>query len=423
MGARIKIFLALLPLLVLLSCSVVQLQDSDRARGVYHKVRSGETLWRISQAYGVSLQDIAEVNNITDPAMVTAGTVLFIPDAHRVIDLPPVEKKPEKKEITAPPPARGPAGGVAGEYGSPKGKPREESLTEKAGLKAPGKSPSTEKTKPVAKAATAEKPTEAPQKPRAGGASGVAAAKPDGKQKAPAKPSERSVATAKSYEPDVKEMTLEDVRRRLREEEQKEKAEAGKGSETSPAAAPPVEKKSATAPASEKRPAVKAEPEKARKPAPLEEKKQVARIGPETERRRVIAEEPPGKIDLPKGRFAWPVKGKVTSRYGIQANGMKNNGIRISAKEGSPVVASAGGTVIYSAPLKYYGDTILLRHDDNYVTVYANLKDRVVKKDDRVKKGDKLALLGKPGDGSDGSFLYFEIRHNNKARNPLFFLP
>ncbi len=148
MGARIKIFLALLPLLVLLSCSVVQLQDSDRARGVYHKVRSGETLWRISQAYGVSLQDIAEVNNITDPAMVTAGTVLFIPDAHRVIDLPPVEKKPEKKEITAPPPARGPAGGVAGEYGSPKGKPREESLTEKAGLKAPGKSPSTEKTKP-----------------------------------------------------------------------------------------------------------------------------------------------------------------------------------------------------------------------------------------------------------------------------------
>lgn len=422
-------------LLVLLSCSVVQLQDSDRARGVYHKVRSGETLWRISQAYGVSLQDIAEVNNITDPAMVTAGTVLFIPDAHRVIDLPPVEKKPEKREIAAPPLAKGPAGGVAGEYGAPKGRPREEGLVQRAtpkaseAAKAPVKSPTTEKTRPVAKAngapkaATAEKPAEGAQKPKVGGASGVAAAKTDGKQKATAKPAERAVATAKSYEPDVKETTLEDVRRRLREEEQKEKAEAGKVSETGTAAAPPVEKKPATAPPAEKRPPVKAEPEKARKQAPVEEKKQLSRIGPETERRRAVAEEPPGKIDLPKGRFAWPVKGKVTSRYGIQANGMKNNGIRISAKEGSPVVASAAGTVIYSAPLKYYGDTILLRHDDNYVTVYANLKDRVVKKDDRVKKGDKLALLGRPGDGSDGSFLYFEIRHNNKARNPLFFLP
>jgi lipoprotein NlpD len=444
MGVRIKIFLCLGALLVLVSCSVVQLQDTDRPTGVYHKVRSGETLWRISQAYGVSMQDIAEVNNITDPAMVTAGTVLFIPDAHRVVDLPPVEKKPEKKEVATqtPPPVKGSGGAAAKEYAPPKGKAREEGIIEKTTPKgaetaqAPLKSQAAEKPKSTTKGAVttkpapAAKPSEGAPKAKAGTASASPAAKPEVKEKAPSKPADRAVASAKSYEPVPKataaapvgkDPTLEDVRKRLREEERMEKAGAEKESGHSLAPAASAEKK--PGPAVEKTPAAKAEPEKARKPAPAEEKKQLARVAPEPERKRVPVEEPPGKIDLPRGKFAWPVKGKVTSKYGIQANGMKNNGIRISAKEGSPVVASAGGTVIYSAPLKFYGDTVLLKHDDNYVTVYTNLKDRVVKKDDRVRKGEKLALLGKPGDGSDGSFLYFEIRHNNKARNPLFFLP
>lgn len=453
MSIRIKIFLCLGALLVLVSCSVVQLQDTHRPAGVYHKVRSGETLWRISQAYGVSLQDIAEVNNITDPAMVTAGTVLFIPDAHRVVDLPPVEKRPEKKEMAAqtPPPVKGSGGAAAREYAPPKGKIREEGLIEKTApkgaetAKAPVKGQAAEKpASPARGAVTTMKPAPAAKPPaeasraKAGTASASPAAKPEMKEKAAAKPPDRTVATAKPYErasktaaaaPTGKEPTLEDVRKRLREEERMEKAGAERGSGQSPAPAVSAEKKESAAvekkpaPAAEKKPAAKAEPEKARKPAPAEEKKQLARVDPQPERRRVPVEESPGKIDLPRGKFAWPVKGKVTSKYGIQSNGMKNNGIRISAREGSPVVASAGGTVIYSAPLKYYGDTILLKHEDNYVTVYTHLKDRVVKKDDRVKKGEKLALLGKPGDGSDGTFLYFEIRHNNKARNPLFFLP
>ena len=433
MGFRIKIFISLALLLIFSSCITVPpfLRDSDQARGVYHHVKSGETLWRISQAYGVPLQEIAEINNITDPATVTVGSVLFIPDAHRVVDLPPIEKKPAKKEAAAPPPAKRSEGAVAKEYTPPKGKVREERIAEKTlpkggeTAKTPAKGPTVAKsTAPPTTGAGASKTVPATKlpgdssKPKTEVATKSPNAKPEMKGKPPAKPAGSAVATAKPYETAPKATspataekgpTLEDVKKRIREEEKKDKTEA--------------EKEHKPAPAEEKKPVAKAEPEKVRKPAPAEENKQLARATPETERRKTPAEEPPGKIELPKGRFVWPVKGKVTSKFGIQATGMKNNGIRISAKEGSPVVASSGGTVIYSAPLKYYGDTILLRHDDNYVTVYTNLKDRVVKKDDRVKKGEKLALLAKPGDGSDGAYLYFEIRHQNKARNPMFFLP
>jgi len=123
-----------------------------------------------------------------------------------------------------------------------------------------------------------------------------------------------------------------------------------------------------------------------------------------------------------KKRFIWPVKGKVVLKFGIQPSGMKYNGIDISAREGTPVVAAAGGTVSYSAPLRYFGDTIIIKHKDEYATVYAYLKGRKVEAGDSVKKGDQIALLGKP-ENSSGHSVHFEIRCMNKARNPLFFLP
>ncbi len=84
--------------------------------------------------------------------------------------------------------------------------------------------------------------------------------------------------------------------------------------------------------------------------------------------------------------------------------------------------AAAGGTVIFSAPLKDYGETIIIKHEDKYATVYTHLGTRTVRGDARVKKGDRIAFLGKTEE-SEEPYLYFEIRHKNKARNPLFFLP
>jgi lipoprotein NlpD len=135
------------------------------------------------------------------------------------------------------------------------------------------------------------------------------------------------------------------------------------------------------------------------------------------------AEEPQGQIKVDKGRFVWPVRGPVITRFGIQPSGMKYNGIKIAAKEGAPVHAAAAGTIIYASYVKGYGDTIIVKHDENYTTVYAYLKSSVVKRDERVKKGGKIASVGPSEEPGGEPHLYFEIRERNKARNPQFFLP
>jgi lipoprotein NlpD len=101
---------------------------------------------------------------------------------------------------------------------------------------------------------------------------------------------------------------------------------------------------------------------------------------------------------------------------------MYYNGIRIAAGEGTAVQATADGLVIFSAPLKDYGETIIIRHEDQYATVYSHLGIRTVRGETRVKKGDRIAFLGK-GENQEEPYLHFEIRYKNKARNPLFFLP
>ena len=127
-------------------------------------------------------------------------------------------------------------------------------------------------------------------------------------------------------------------------------------------------------------------------------------------------------IQREKGLFLWPVAGKVVARYGIQPNNMFFNGIKISAPAGAFVTAAADGVVIFSAVLKDYGETVILKHDNDYASVYTQLGQRLVKRDDHPRKGDKIAILARP-QGKAEAQLNFEIRYKNKARNPLFFLP
>lgn len=123
-----------------------------------------------------------------------------------------------------------------------------------------------------------------------------------------------------------------------------------------------------------------------------------------------------------KIRFIWPLKGEVSSKFGVYSDGMRrNNGIKIEGKEGAQVMASAAGTVILSAPLKYYGESVIIKHSSNYRTVYSNLKKRLVTEGHVVKKGQKIALLGRE-EKSGRERLYFEIRYKNNAKNPLKYL-
>jgi lipoprotein NlpD len=139
----------------------------------------------------------------------------------------------------------------------------------------------------------------------------------------------------------------------------------------------------------------------------------------------VVSREITGKsaqVRFDRKRFIWPVNGKVISRFGFQSNRLYYNGIRISAGEGVIVQAAADGVVIFSASLKDYGETVIIQHKDQYATVYTHLGTRVVDSEARVRSGDRIAALGK-GDDREAPYLGFEIRHKNKARNPLFFLP
>ena len=296
--------------LMILSCSGLPIRDA-RPRGVYHRVKSGETLYAIARAYRVDLQELAEINNISHSDRIETDSVIFVPDANQILD---------DIMIAA--------------------RPREPSLALQA------------KEKPV-KNETAVSRTETPKNGAA--VEGKRQPQPPAEVEAKDRP-----ALSRAAEKDIS----------LR----KSAGTLESGETAGPTAGP---KESG---------------------------------------------EKPGQIRFDKKRFIWPVKGTVVSSFGIQPNRMYFNGIRIAAGEGTPVQAAADGVVIFSAQLKDYGETIIIQHEDHYATVYAHLGIRTVRGEVKIKKGGRIAFIGKAAAKAEAS-LHFEIRHNNKARNPLFFLP
>ncbi len=120
--------------------------------------------------------------------------------------------------------------------------------------------------------------------------------------------------------------------------------------------------------------------------------------------------------------FIWPVKGKVVGYFGKHKK-RRLLGIEIACKEGDLVRASASGKVIFNgSKIRGYGNMLIIKHKNNYSSIYAHNKQNIVKKNDIVKQGDVIAKTGKTG-LVDSPILYFEIRHKNKPINPLFYLP
>ncbi len=121
------------------------------------------------------------------------------------------------------------------------------------------------------------------------------------------------------------------------------------------------------------------------------------------------------------GKFSWPVKGIVSSQYGLRW-GRKHEGMDIAAKAGTPIVAARSGRVIFSGRLGGYGNVVILRHSGDYETVYAHNRKNRVKKGQKVREGEKIAEVGSTGK-STGPHLHFEVRHENRAKNPKLYLP
>jgi lipoprotein NlpD len=314
--------------LMLLSCSGYHARG-NRARGVYHRVKSGETLSVISRAYHVDIQELAEVNNIGKPDDIAVGSIIFIPYASQVLDDVLTESR------------------LRGEVD---------------GTRAGGVTAAETKTPP-------------PVVPR--------------------------------KETPKKTTTMEGERRGER------------------VSAETTVKDSAPLPRAAERDAA---------PRKVLEKTPTGEASDRSVKKRE-EDSSAGEIQYDQRRFVWPVRGKVVAKFGTESittdfNGRKvetakimNNGIKIAAGAGTPVIAAGAGKVVYSMQLERFGNTIIIEHDDDFKTVYYDLGKRLVETLQRVKKGEPIGYIGDNGAVKNEAHMNFEVRHRNKPRNPLFFLP
>jgi lipoprotein NlpD len=127
------------------------------------------------------------------------------------------------------------------------------------------------------------------------------------------------------------------------------------------------------------------------------------------------------KIAYKKLDFIWPVEGKISDGF-EEAESKRHQGIDIPSPLGTPIRASHAGMVIYSSnTIKGYGNLIILRHSEEFVSVYGHNQANLVGEGTWVEKGQVIGKVGQTGRAS-GPHLHFEIRKNNKAVDPILFL-
>lgn len=120
--------------------------------------------------------------------------------------------------------------------------------------------------------------------------------------------------------------------------------------------------------------------------------------------------------------FQWPIEApRITSVFGHR-RGRPHDGVDIGAQVGTPVLAAEEGRVIFSERFAGYGNLIVVKHAQNYFTAYAHNSDVYVKKGQRVKRGQKISLVGMTG-RTTGPHLHFEMRIKMEAIDPLSMLP
>ena len=128
------------------------------------------------------------------------------------------------------------------------------------------------------------------------------------------------------------------------------------------------------------------------------------------------------KTSIPQrasGQFAWPLKGKVVSSYGSKGSGLYNDGINIAAPRGSLVRAAENGVVVYTGDeIKGYGNLVLIKHSDGWVSAYAHLDKIHVVRGAQIARGAKLGSVGMSGN-VDSPQLHFELRKGAQTKNPL----
>ena len=118
-----------------------------------------------------------------------------------------------------------------------------------------------------------------------------------------------------------------------------------------------------------------------------------------------------------KGKFAWPLRGEILSSFGIKGTGQRNDGLNIRAPQGTPVLSSADGEIAYAGnQVPTFGNLVLVKHADGWVTAYAHLSSTSVKMRQQVKQGEQLGTVGATG-GVNEPQLHFEMRYAPTAKD------
>jgi murein DD-endopeptidase MepM/ murein hydrolase activator NlpD len=129
-----------------------------------------------------------------------------------------------------------------------------------------------------------------------------------------------------------------------------------------------------------------------------------------------------GPVQSRGGHFPWPVRGRVLASYGVAADGTHNDGINIAAARGTAVTSVESGIVAYSGnELRGYGNLVLVKHTNGWISAYAHCDEILVRKGDPVYRGQTIAKVGTTG-GVTEPQLHFELRQGKRPVDPRGFL-
>ena len=155
------------------------------------------------------------------------------------------------------------------------------------------------------------------------------------------------------------------------------------------------------------------------RPKPRLTAQRVNTVKPPHKQSGIIPRPPP----LSKRKFLLPVRGPLLSRFGTKSRGLQNDGVNIAAPRGTSVRAAENGIVVYSGnALLGFGNMVLLRHANGFMTAYAHNEELSVSRGDTVRRGQVIATVGSSGNVSAPQ-LHFEIRKGKRAMDPLKYLP
>ena len=133
-------------------------------------------------------------------------------------------------------------------------------------------------------------------------------------------------------------------------------------------------------------------------------------------------QELPAPEPMSGNSFRWPVQGRIISEFGTKPDGGHNDGINVAVPAGTSVKAAENGVVAYAGDeLKGYGNLVLIRHSNNWVSAYAHNEEILVKRGDQVRRGQVIAKAGRTGQVNQPQ-LHFELRKGSRPVDPTKFM-